>query len=495
MILDMDLRVVLVQSNMQSAQPLTRFFTQRGDEVWQAWELGQAWALVGQVKPHLLVMDLHFASDEWIQFLRRVRKFFPETRMIMTNQYPDLQRELLAREQNVQVFLRQPYSPRWIEQALKRLDENTQPVRVRRRTAGAAIPGEGAVRKHAEEKVAPVRPVRVPLWVKITLPYLLLFAVAGAYLVSRGARLGLFGLAAAGILLVLLVGLYLASRITRPLRQLVEAATEVAEGNLEVKVDVRGDDEVAVLSQSFNYMVAGLQESSIYRDLLGRTATLEVREQMRQTFASGNLRLEGQQSVATLLVTDIRGFTAITEKVDPTTALAWLNEYFTHISPVVAAHGGVVNAFTGDSMLAFFGILPRLLSPKQSAVAACQAAVEMLQAIDTLNLARARRGEPALITGIGVNTGVVMAGGLGTADRLHYTIIGDTVNTAQRIEAMTRELMQCSGALVSQSTVSALGGASGSFQLEPQCGQSVPGKMEPIAVYRLLPVVENRKKS
>lgn len=740
----MALRVVLIQSEMQSAQPLARFFTQRGDEVWQAWELTQASAMLEQVKPDLVLMDLHFAGSAWINFLRSTRQSFPATKIIMTNKYPDLQREMHAREHNVRVFLRQPFSPRWIEQALSRLDEDTQPVRTRRKPEGSAV------KKVTAANPPPARPVRMPMRIKITLPYLLLvlaFALASAYLLSkvvlesvqdrflnqlietgkqssdwmvteesrlletlrlasntqgvaeavqnadaealrvmvlplavnagveaveilslngesiismrhiqggspeqylytrgdtlyqewafvrsvaaqqvddsgdkyagvgrapwgdyfyvsgpildavgrpvgiilvgklldtlakdmreatlgeitlydasgqplastlstddtdlplaadmmgsisqgsgasakmrdlqaaslhyteilgpwqaRGVSQGVLGvslvqaflvrtsrvtqveifiLVAAGILLVLLVGISLANLITRPLLRLVKASSEVAHGNLEIKVDAAGNDEVAVLAQSFNYMVAGLQEGSVYRDLLGRTVSPEVREQLRQTFTSGNLRLEGQQAVATVLMTDIRGFTPISEKADPSTVFQWLNEYFAQIVPVVAAHGGVVNKFDGDAMLAFYGILPRILSPKQSAMAACQSALEILRAIDALNEVRVQRGEPALITGIGVHTGVVMAGGLGTSDRLHYTIIGDTVNTTQRIEALTRDMLDSSGVLLSQATFSALGGGGQArFNLLPLGPQMVKGKSEPIVVYQLHP--------
>jgi len=739
------MRVVLVQSEMQSTQPLVRFFSQRGDEVWQALELSQAWSLIAQVKPQLVLMDLHFASSDWIGFLRRLRRTFPETRVVMTNQYPDLQREMLAREQDVRVFLRQPFTARWIEQALKRLDDDTQP-RSGRRQAGVDGAEIAAAKKETPGQGAALRPVRVPVRIKITLPYLLLvlmFALAGAYLVSRiilesvqdrflnqlietgrqttdwmvreedrllstlrlvsntqgmadsvvrgdsealrslvlpvalnageeaveildaggasvlslrraagdgyssergetvfrswsfvqpvasgisdgagdkfagigrapwgdyfyvsgpiyhadgslagivlvgrslstlvremhEATLGdvtlydlagqplastlsasaeqfpaqdivdsgalqtsgentitrdltvstvqyteilgpwearqtpqgiigvslaqaflvrtsrvtqvqIFVLVAAGIFFVLMVGLYLANLITRPLLRLVKASSEVAGGNLEIKVDANGDDEVAVLAQSFNYMVAGLQEGSIYRDLLGRTVSPQVREQLRQTFTSGNLRLEGQQAVATVLMTDIRGFTPISEKADPATVFQWLNEYFAQIVPIVAAHGGVVNKFDGDAMLAFFGILPRMLSPRQSAAAACQVALEILQAVDKLNKLRASTGEPLLITGIGVNTGVVMAGGLGTSDRLHYTIIGDTVNTAQRIESLTRSVLDSSGVLISQSTFSALGSMQSRYCLVSLGEHALKGKAEPLAVHRLLP--------
>jgi class 3 adenylate cyclase/DNA-binding response OmpR family regulator/HAMP domain-containing protein len=736
----MALRVLLIQSDTQTAQPLARFFARRGDEVWQAWELGQARALLNQVHPDLVMMDLHFISSNWIEILRQVRADFPITKIIMTNKYPDMQREMLAREQNVHVFLRQPYTERWIEQAVRRVFHE-QPPRE------SHLP---AVITQPELVSASPKPIRVPMRMKITLPYLLLallFAFASAYVVSRvtiesiqeryinqligtgkqssdwmvreegrlletlrlaantqgvaeaiqgqdaealrsillplavnageemlelldldgtsllslrrqpeggaaaytmtrgdtdyrawsfvqrvaagtvddegdkhagtvqapwgscfyvsgpvfddagnrvgillvgkslnsivrqihdetlsqvtiygadgqplastlyteqeifplaqsqvddtlrskyeaaatrdltvstldyteilgpwqvrgGEDLGVMGvslvkaflvstsqvtrveiyvLVVLSILLVLLVGIYLSNLITNPLQRLVLASNEVAQGNLEIKVDTKGDDEVSVLAHSFNFMIAGLQEGFIYRDLLGRTVSPEVREQLRQTFTSGNLRLEGQQAVATVLMCDIRGFTPISEQVDPSTVFQWLNDYFAQIVPIVAAYGGVVNKFDGDAILAFFGILPRMLSPKQSSSSACHAALEILRAIDRFNEERAARGEPALITGIGVNTGVVIAGGLGTTDRLHYTIIGDPVNTTQRIEALTREVMNCSGVLISQNTYSALGGAHSRFQFIPLGEHFVKGKAEPICVYRLMP--------
>jgi adenylate cyclase len=312
-------------------------------------------------------------------------------------------------------------------------------------------------------------------------------SLAKAFLVrtSQVTTVEIFILMVVAIVLVTVVGLYLANLITRPLLRLVSASSEVAQGNLEIKVDASGDDEVAVLGQSFNYMVAGLQEGSIYRDLLGRSVSPEVREQLRQTFTSGNLRLEGQEAVATVLFTDIRSFTTLSEKVDPATVFQWLNEYFGQLVPIVSNHGGVVNKFDGDAMLAFFGTLPRMLSPKQSALAACEAAREVQQAIEHFNDQRRLRGEPLLVTGIGVHTGVLIAGGLGTSDRIHYTIIGDTVNTTQRIENLTREVFEGSGILVSQTTFAALGEHQSSFSFEPLGFYQVKGKREPLQVHRL----------
>jgi adenylate cyclase len=237
-------------------------------------------------------------------------------------------------------------------------------------------------------------------------------------------------------------------------------------------------------------MVVGLQEGSIYRDLLGRTVSPEVREQLRQTFTSGNLRLEGQEAVATVMVSNIRGFTTLAEKADPATVFHWLNEYFREMVPIITANNGVVNKFDGDAMLAFFGILPRLVSPNQSAYAACQTAVQVLSVIERLNLQRVERGEPPLSTGIGINTGMVTAGGLGTSDRLHYTIIGDSVNAAQRLEGLTRQLFNISGAVISQSTYTALGDYRECFRLEPLGPYVVKGRAEQLQIYRLLPLPE-----
>ena len=88
----MPLRIVIVQSEKRVTQMLTRYLSQRGDEVWQAWDLGQAAALVEQVKPHLIFMDLHYPGEGWQRFLRQMRKQYPEVQFIANNRYPDLQR-------------------------------------------------------------------------------------------------------------------------------------------------------------------------------------------------------------------------------------------------------------------------------------------------------------------------------------------------------------------------------------------------------------------
>jgi class 3 adenylate cyclase/HAMP domain-containing protein/DNA-binding NarL/FixJ family response regulator len=290
----------------------------------------------------------------------------------------------------------------------------------------------------------------------------------------------------------IILGLFLANQITRPLSRIVKASSQVAQGNLDVKVPSSGNDEVAVLASAFNYMVSGLQEGFIYRELLGKTVSPEVRETLRHSFASGDLRLEGQSAVATVLMSDIRSFTQLSEKVEPITLLKWLNEYFSELVPVIDMHGGVVDKFEGDAMLTFFGILPTPLPADESARQACQAALGMLDVLERLNALRKRRGEPILLTGIGVSTGTLTAGGLGTADRLNYTIIGDTVNTTQRIQQITTSFGE-SGIVVSESTLKYLGDLRNEFNFEPLGEHVLRGKEESMWLYRLRPVGHNGK--
>jgi class 3 adenylate cyclase len=290
-----------------------------------------------------------------------------------------------------------------------------------------------------------------------------------------------FAVALAAFLLIIVIGVFLAAQITRPLRHMVATTAQVAQGNLEVKINAQGSDEVAALGHAFNYMVAGLQEGNVYRDLLGRAVSPEVRDELRMSFSSGDLRLEGQSTTATVLMSDIRGFTTLSEKQEPTTVLRWLNEYFSELVPVITAHGGVVDKFEGDAILAFFGVLPRMLPAQQSALQACQAALAMMDKINHINASRQERGDPLFITGIGINTGVVTAGGLGTADRLNYTIIGDTVNTTQRLESFTREF-GATGTAVSETTHDALDQKLTEFQFEPMGKHRFKGKSDEIAV-------------
>ncbi len=469
-------RILIVQPEPDSAHALTRLFVRRGDEVHVAWDLGQAEVLLPQARPDYLVFDLHLPDPGWAGFIKNVRRLYPTARIILTTRSMDLKREMAARELGLAVFWRYPFTWRWLEKILAQAE---------RGSTAADTTGAAAARSF--------RRVRFPLALKITLPYVLitLTVLSGSVWITSQARatgpLQMILLGLGGSLLAAVVGLLQSRAITKTLHRVIEASSQVAEGKFDVKVEARGNDEVAELSQSFNHMIAGLQESAIYRDILGRSAAPQAGEQMRQAINNGEVRLEGQQMIATVLVSDIRGFSVLSEPVEPALVFRWLNEYYGRLMPVIARRGGVVSKFDGDAMTAYFGIFPRPTSPQESAQAACQAAIEMIQVIEKLNEERAARGEPPLVTGMGINTGMVISGGLGSADRLHYTLVGEAVNTAQRLESLTRQLLRTGGVMVGHATLSALAERQSEFTLEPLGLQVLKGRAERVPVYQLLP--------
>ena len=303
---------------------------------------------------------------------------------------------------------------------------------------------------------------------------------------SQTTQLQLFLLALISLSAVISAGILVSNRITSPLLEIVKASTAVAQGDLNVSVSPDGKDEIAQLGRSFNHMLGSLREGELYRDLLGQAVTPQVRDELRRSLASGSLRLDGQLQTASILFSDIRSFTTLSEEHGPTVMFKLLNDYFAEMIPAVTDEGGVVTEFAGDAILALFGLLPRPLSPDESAYQACLAAVNMLTIINNLNDKRAALNQPQFVTGIGVNTGTVSAGSVGSNDRLHYTVIGDAVNITSRLQDYTKNFGE-TGIVISQETYEALGSRRERFLLEPLGSHLFKGKTETLHIYRLRP--------
>jgi len=155
------------------------------------------------------------------------------------------------------------------------------------------------------------------------------------------------------------------------------------------------------------------------------------------------------------------------------------------VVPIISLHGGVVNKFDGDSVMAFFGILPRYLPPRVSALQATHAGLAMLEHIHKVNREREVAGQPSFQMGIGISTGTVIAGGLGSEDRVHYTVVGDTVNTAQRIQQITRELGG-TALVISDPTYRKLGAVRSQFEFGRKGHAQLKGKQQEVMVYEVL---------
>jgi class 3 adenylate cyclase len=232
----------------------------------------------------------------------------------------------------------------------------------------------------------------------------------------------ILGFGALGLVLALALTLVLAQRLSVPIRELASATEKIGAGNLDAKVPVRSSDETGRLAAAFNEMVDGLALKERYRSVLDIVADKSV----AQRLVDGELALGGELRDVTVLFCDIRGFTALTEEMAPTETITLLNEHMTALTGVVHAHGGVVDKFIGDGLMALFG------APQASddhAGRAVAAAAAMLAARRRLNVASGRE----LGIGIGVASGPVVAGCVGAEDRLNYTVVGAQVNLAARL--------------------------------------------------------------
>jgi class 3 adenylate cyclase len=225
---------------------------------------------------------------------------------------------------------------------------------------------------------------------------------------------------------------FVSERISRPLIALSEQAQQVQQGDLAAHVAVSSQDEIGLLARAFNTMTAGLRERERERDIFGRVVTPEVRERL----LGGQLRLGGETRHVSVLFCDMRGFSTIVERMTPHQSVAFLNEYLTEMSDAIHAWGGYINNYVGDGVMVVFGVPLDQSDKEWRAVAA---ALTMRAKLAALNERRGARGEPPINMGIGISTGEVVAGQIGSLDRLMYTVIGDAVNVASRLETLTKE--------------------------------------------------------
>jgi adenylate cyclase len=186
---------------------------------------------------------------------------------------------------------------------------------------------------------------------------------------------------------------------------------------------------LAMTNVAVKNMFAGLRK----RDNLTRFLPRQV---VDRVLAMGPEALAPVEREVTVMFSDIRGFTGMSEGLEPRDVLMMLDDYFGRMSQIVKGHDGVVGKFLGDGMLAFWGVPDRL---DDHAVRAVRAARDMRRALRELNDHRAKSGQPPIRIGIGIHTGPVAAGMLGGALQAEYTIIGDAVNVASRIEGLTKD--------------------------------------------------------
>ncbi|HTQ29640.1 MAG TPA: adenylate/guanylate cyclase domain-containing protein, partial [Opitutaceae bacterium] len=301
-----------------------------------------------------------------------------------------------------------------------------------------------ALQYPVREKLAPTRLVQ---------DILLATFLAGA---------GIAGLAAALV----------ARGVSRPVRELAAHTEVIARPDYQTKIQLDRRDELGQLATALNRMSDRLAEAELDRDLVNKGLSPQVAAEMRR-----HGELGGALREVTVLFADLRGFTALSERLPPDQLLGLLNRCFERLVPEIESRGGIVDKFVGDEIMALFGAPQPLAGAADQAL---QAALGLRRALAALNAEFAAEGRPAIACGIGLNTAQVIAGNVGTSARLNYTVIGDGVNLAKRIESATRELN--ADLLVSESTLRA---ARDRYAARDLGRITVKGRAAPVRVFTL----------
>ena len=294
-----------------------------------------------------------------------------------------------------------------------------------------------------------------------------------------GVPIAVIELVVAGVSFALSVGaaLYVGRTIILPVRSLEASMQRVEGGDLEATATVTGNDEIGHLAAVFNRMVAGLRREATIRNLFGQYVSPEV---ARLAIEEAG-RLDEQVVRCSVLFVDIRRFTALAEVLPPARLIGTLNRYFERMLAAVEVDGGIVNKFGGDSLLAVFG---SPLNPSEDhARRAVRAALRMQSALAEFNREQAQTEMPELRVGFGLATGEVVAGKIGSSRKLEYTVIGDPVNLAARLQELTTELK--AEILVSAETARF---AEGEARLRSLGEIEIRGRVEPVEVFAAEPL-------
>ncbi len=245
--------------------------------------------------------------------------------------------------------------------------------------------------------------------------------------------IGLLSLFAA-IAVALLIGKMLKKDTTK----IITSLNTIAKGNFDTHISTQRQDELGELSEGINAMAKGLKLREQIKDAFGRFVNPKTASNFIEKFVQGGeqVKMGGQKQHVSILIADIRDFSALAETMPPDELIAILNEYFSVMVEVVHSENGVVDKFMGDAIMVLFG----LADEKDHEEAAVSCALKMRYALEQLNSDFKKRDIALIDIGIGIHSGEVIAGYLGSQERLEFTVIGSVVNIASRIEQETKTL-------------------------------------------------------
>jgi len=284
------------------------------------------------------------------------------------------------------------------------------------------------------------------------------------------------------VLLGMTVAALITNRLSRPVRSLAIAMRDVQQGNLHIQLPVGSSDEVGRLTDSFNFFVKELRSKERMKQTFGKYIDPRILEHVLAQ-PGAEAAASGRRDM-TVLFADLVGFTGLSERLTPLLMVTLLNRHFGLQALAVQEYHGVVDKFVGDSVMAFWG--PPFVKPEEHAVLACRSAQAQLVALDTLrrelpDLTGLRRDLPAIDLGIGICTGEVVVGNIGSDNTRSYTVIGDTANLAARLERANR--LYGTQILVCETTAQAI---ASQFETREIDTISVKGKTETTRIFELM---------
>jgi adenylate cyclase len=286
--------------------------------------------------------------------------------------------------------------------------------------------------------------------------------------VESSRRLSLLSFALTMLLLCLLLLGAVAAQVVRPLKAIGSVAERVGNGDLDVRAEWRSQDEIGQLAGRINQMIDGLR-AKLHMEKFVPPSAVELIERSR---GIDRLALGGERQVVTVLFTDIRGFTSFSERAEPEEVVALVNSYLTEQARLVREHGGEVDKYLGDAVMAIFD------GPTMARAAVhCALAIRAAFAAGPSASGETGRSRPAI--GIGVNTGPVVRGTVGSPDRMEFTALGDAVNVSKRL---------CDVAAAGEILIAAETWAVVADEVEAEARPplSVKGRREPVVAYSLV---------
>lgn len=230
------------------------------------------------------------------------------------------------------------------------------------------------------------------------------------------------------------IAFYLGKRMSKPIHQLMDASIAIGSGQYDYKIAERRNDEIGYLTTAFNQMATDLLEKSQVENAFSRFVSTSVAKQIMANL--DHIQLGGKHMQATALFADIVGFTSYSENHAPDEVAALLNEYFSHINMACQLYKGTVDKYMGDCAMLVFGVPDEDPDHKFNAIAC---AVMIQKIVARLNAKRIRQGKDAIHFRIGINSGTMLAGNMGSQERMQYTVVGEAVNLASRLHTFAEK--------------------------------------------------------